>query len=249
MALPDPAALEAAGLRCWPGVESEWDGRWVRRAANGYTQRANSVQCLDPADDADAPARIAAAADWFRARNIRPTFRVTPLAGPSTIAALDEAGWAEIDHSHVFAMELGSIAADPRGHLHDLLDPAFLAAQQQLRSYDDSKLARLRAVLEQIDIPARGVVVRDSDGAAVASGIFDVADGIVYAGNIITDAARRRQGFGVALMRSGLAWAQSAGASVAALNVAADNPNGQALYRSLGYERRYDYHYRYAVTP
>lgn len=248
MALPGALVLERAGLACWPGVETEWDGAWVRRAANGYTQRANSVQSLDPADEADAEARIGAAVAWFHDRNIRPTFRVTPLAGPRIVAALDAAGWARIDDSHVFAMELGSIEADPRAEICGILDPAFLAAQESLQGFTSDKVERLRAVLQHVEVPAIGIVVRDDAGAAVASGLFDVADGIVYAGNIVTDAARRRQGFGAALMRTGLAWGRSAGAGFAALNVAANNPAGQALYRRLGYERQYDYTYRYPVS-
>ena len=68
-------------------------------------------------------ARIEAARQWFVSRGIRPTFRVTPLAGPQTVAALDAAGWQRIDDSHLFAMELGPLEPDPRGNLHDLLDP------------------------------------------------------------------------------------------------------------------------------
>jgi len=61
VALPSAAVFERAGLKAWPGIEVEWDGTWVRRATNGYTKRANSVQSLDIADDANAPARLAAA--------------------------------------------------------------------------------------------------------------------------------------------------------------------------------------------
>jgi len=71
-----------------------------------------------------------------------------------------------------------------------------------------------------------------------------IADGIVIAGNVITDRTRRRQGLGSAMMRTGLAWAQARGATVAALNVQADNAAGKALYGALGYTRQYDYTYR-----
>jgi len=57
--LPGIPEIEMAGLKAWPATEVERDGGWVRRAAGGYTRRANSVQCLDPADDENAPARIA----------------------------------------------------------------------------------------------------------------------------------------------------------------------------------------------
>ena len=246
MALPGADIFERAGLKAWPGIEIEWDGNWIRRATLGYTQRANSVQSLDPTDEADAPARLAASRAWFKARNLSPIFRVTPLAGPRVVQALDDAGWQSEDHSHLFAMELGSTDPDPHGELYDLLDPAFLTVQQQLQGYADEKLERLKALLRVIDSPGKGVVLRSPEGDPVASSLMVVADGIVITGLVFTDSSQRRKGYGGAMMRTGLAWAKSAGATIAALNVAADNPEGQALYRSLGYAHQYDYVYRYS---
>ncbi len=244
MALPGAEVFERAGLKAWPGIEIEWDGHWIRRAANGYTQRANSVQSLDAADDADAAARIDASAAWFRARGLTPIFRVTPLAGPRTIAALDEAGWENVDNSHLFAMELSSTEPDPRGRVDDLLDPAFLSSQQRLQGYSDERLDKLKALLAVVDSQGKGIVVTSPEGAPVASALMVVADGIVITGNVITDTSQRRKGYAAAMMRTGLAWAKSAGATIAALNVAADNPAAQALYRGLGYRHQYDYTYR-----
>lgn len=244
MVLPGPDVFERAGLKAWPGIEVEWDGNWIRRAANGYTQRANSVQSFDIADQSDAAARIDAAVAWFGSRGIRPTFRVTPQAGPNVLAALDEAGWITVDASHLFAMELDSMDPDPRGQLYELLDPSFLGVQKYLRGYSDEKVAKLSAVLEAVDGQGRGIVLYSSEGAPVASALMTIGNDIVITGNVITDTKQRRKGYGAAMMRTGLAWAKSAGATLAALNVAADNPAGQALYRSLGYERQYDYVYR-----
>jgi ribosomal protein S18 acetylase RimI-like enzyme len=248
MGLPGVDVFERAGLKAWPGTEVEWDGHWVRRAANGYTQRANSVQCFDPADESDVEARIAAATEWFVERGIRPTFRVTPQAGPAILAALDAAAWRQVDDSHLFAMELGSMEPDPRGQLYDLLDPTFLSVQKYLRGYSDEKLGKLRAVLEAVDGPGRGIVLYSPEGAPVASALMAIGDGVVITGNVITDTRQRRKGYGAAMMRTGLAWAKSAGATLAALNVAADNAAGQALYTSLGYRRQYDYTYRTPVA-
>jgi len=244
MALPGAEAIERASLKAWPGIEVEWDGEWVRRAANGYTKRANSVQSLAVADDADAPARIAAAVSWFRQRDLRPTFRVTPLAGPAVVAALDRAGWRHVDASHLFAMELGSIGPDPRGELYELLDERFLSAQRELQGYTDEQVAKLRALLAAVEVPGRGVVLYSADGAPVSSSLMTIGDDIVITGNVVTDAAQRRKGHAAAMMRTGLAWGRSAGATFAALNVAAVNSAAQALYRGLGYSHRYDYAYR-----
>ncbi|QDZ11727.1 GNAT family N-acetyltransferase [Devosia ginsengisoli] len=241
--LPTPERMERAGLEAWPGIEVEWDGNWVRRAAGGYTKRANSLQCFDPADSSDAEKRLAAGVDWFKARGIAPVVRTTPLASSSLNAALDAQGWAEIDRSHLYAMELRPQEPDAEGRTTDLLDPGFLAAQQSLQGHDDALMARMRALLAVMAVPAVGIVV-ERDGVAVASGLMAIADGIVITGNVITDRARRRQGLGMAMMRTGLAWAKAQGATVAALNVQADNAAGMALYASLGYRHQYDYTYR-----
>lgn len=243
MALPTVEAFERAGLAAWPGTEVKWDGSWVRRAAGGYTKRANSVQCLNPDDGEDADLRVISASTWMVVRGIKPVFRLTPLAAPELVETLDDAGWQSIDHSHLFAMKLGEHEPDRDARLFPALDPVFLAVQQLLKDYDDATMTGMRGLLGALTVPAIGVVVY-RDGEPAATGLMAVADGIVVTGNVVTDPARRRQGLAAAMMRTGLAWAKTQGATVAALNVEANNPAAQALYQGLGYTHQYDYSYR-----
>lgn len=241
--LPGPEAMERAGLKAWPGIEVEWDGGWVRRASGRYTKRSNSVQCFDPDDDHDAEARLQSAAHWLAARDLPPVMRVTPLTGARVLAALDALDWQTVDRSHLFAMPLGPTQPDPRVRLFDLLDPHFLAVQQRLQNYSDQTAAGMRALLGRVDVPAAGLIAYVGDQPA-ASALMDVADGVVLAGNVATDPAFRRQGLAAAMMRTGLAWARQQGATVAALNVQADNVAAKALYGGLGFTHQYDYSYR-----
>jgi ribosomal protein S18 acetylase RimI-like enzyme len=243
MTLPDVETIERAGLLAWPGLEEKWDGSWVRRAAGGYTKRANCVQCFDPDDYEDADLRVISASSWMVMRKLRPVFRITPLSSPELNATLDEAGWQEIDPSHVLAMELGDHEADKDAEFLDVLDPKFLAVSAKLGDYSEQTTAGLKNLLSALKVPATGVVLT-RDGEAVASSIMAIADGIVITGNVVTDIARRRQGLGSAMMRSGLAWAKGEGATSAALNVQADNAAAIALYTALGYAHQYDYSYR-----
>lgn len=243
MTLPSVEAFERAGLACWPGIEVKWDKTWVRRASGGYTKRANSVQCFDPDDFEDADLRVISASTWMIIRKVKPVFRITPLAPFELSATLDEAGWQTIDESHLFAMPIGSHEADAQTKLLQPLDPAFLEAQQQLQGYSEATTLQLSNVLAALAVPARGIVVY-RDGAPVASGLMAISDGIVITGNVITDPTRRRQGLAQAMMRTGLAWASGEGATVAALNVGADNSAAQTLYAGLGFTHQYDYTYR-----
>ncbi len=72
--IPGIREIELAGLKAWPGVEVDHDGSWLRRAACGYTKRANSVQCLDPGDGDDVVPRIAASRRWLETRGLAATF-------------------------------------------------------------------------------------------------------------------------------------------------------------------------------
>jgi N-acetylglutamate synthase len=246
LGLPEIRQIELAGLKAWPGIEVEHDGKWVRRAAGGYTKRANSVQCLDPTDDENAPARIAASRRWFETRGLMPVFRVTPLAGRCLTESLDEMGWKAFDHSRVLvmALERRSIEPDARVEVLPTDDPKWLSAQRLLQGYDATTLERLNAIIAAIEVPTRGILLHSGDGRPLASALMSVADGIVFAGNVVTAASERRKGCGSAAMLSGLAWAVGEGAKVAALNVLADNEPALALYGSVGYAHVYDYHYR-----
>lgn len=249
MAIPGAAVIERAGLKAWPGVEVCWDGAWVRRAANGHTQRANSVQSLDPADDGGVARRIAAARRWYAERNLPAIFRITPLAPPALVAELDRQGWTTVSHSRLMAMELDTVEPEGRGAAVAVDDPGFLEAQRRLKGFSDEDLARFRAILSALEVPARGIVQYGTAGRIVSCALMAVADGIVVTGSVVTDPAERRKGYAAAMLRTGLAWAKQAGATVAALNVEAGNGPALALYEGLGYRARYDYVYRYPGAP
>ncbi|WP_162249167.1 GNAT family N-acetyltransferase [Devosia sp. Root685] len=246
--LPSVETFERAGLEAWPGIEVKWDGNWVRRASGGYTKRANSAQCFDPNDNEGAEDRIIGASSWLIVRGVKPVFRITPLSAPALNEALEDAGWDEIDHSHLYAMPLAAQEPDAEGKLLPLLDPDFLTAQQKLKAADEAEMGRMKALLAVMKVPATGIVIY-RNGEPVASGLMAISNNIVITGNVITDPTRRRQGLASAMMRTGLNWAHEKGATIAALNVQADNPAAQALYQNLGFTHQYDYHYRIPGAP
>lgn len=245
MALPSVSEIEQAGLKAWPAIDTATDGQWVMRAAGGYTKRANSIQCLDPEDDGDVPARLDRASRWFRDRQLPPVFRVTPLTGPAIVAEL-ERSWTLFEPSRVLAMVFGpsAFAADPNTALYPVTSSEWLDAQQHLQGYDDGTLQRLRRVVERIRAPAKGFVHYGEDARPSATALMDVVNGIAVIGNVITDKEQRRRGYARRLLQTGLAWARQAGARRAALAVLATNEAALALYRGLGFEPAYDYHYR-----
>jgi GNAT superfamily N-acetyltransferase len=243
--LPGVSEIERASIDAWPGVDTARDGQWVMRAANGYTNRANSVQSLDAADDDDVGMRLEHVERWYRDRGLPVIFRVTPLAGPALLGELEKR-WTAYGHSHVMAMSLEAEAftADANATLVAVDSPEWLEAQRQMQSYDDATVPKLKAIVERFDAPATGIIVNADDGKSSAAAYMVVVDGIVFPGNVVTDSRHRGKGYARRMMQSGFAWATRNGARQAAVQVAADNPPAISLYSGLGYVYQYDYHYR-----
>jgi len=243
---PDTLAIETACLSAWPSRLLVQDRSWQWRLSGGYTKRANSVHCLDPADDADAPARLAAMADLYASHGAPPVFRVTPLAGPGVVAALDAAGWQSFEPSLVLAMPMPQSLSAPL-HAVTLLrvtDPEWQAVQARLSGYDKATSRELAAILERIAVPARAILIHDEAGAPVAAALAMVSSGIGVYLNVVVDAARRGHGFGRALMQAALRFTQAEGARHAAIQVLAANMPAVTLYTGLGFAEVYRYHYR-----
>jgi ribosomal protein S18 acetylase RimI-like enzyme len=65
--------------------------------------------------------------------------------------------------------------------------------------------------------------------------------------DIVTLPSARRRGVGRRLVTSMLAWARDEGATDGYLQVVATNAPAIALYRQLGFDEAYRYHYRQAA--
>lgn len=248
MSLPTATEIEHACLKAWPALEEEHDGAWIARFANGYTKRANSVQSLDIGDDQDAARRLDLIAESYRQRGLRPTFRITPLAGPAVLVALEEKGWALYEPSLVLAMELPKrarpVAATTK--LFEVTDPEWRQAQGAMAGYGEAESQALAGILDRIAVPARGVLVYDDSYRPVGAALAVNADGIAIFLNVVVDAAARGQGYGRAVMHAALNWTSQSGAERSAIQVLGDNETAKSLYRSLGFTEVYSYHYRRA---
>jgi N-acetylglutamate synthase len=243
-----PGEIERATLLAWPALETIEDGSWTARFAQGYTKRANSIHSLDLADDGRAGERIAALAENYRERGLRPVFRVTPLASPGIVAALDAMGWDNYEPSLVLSMELTKrqrLVSAPTKYFEPS-DPEWRQIQSAMAGYAPQATETLGKILDQITVPARGVVVYDDAYQPAGAALAVNAESCAVFLNVVVDPAKRGQGFGRAVMHAGLNWTSQMGATDAAIQVLADNEVALALYRSLGFTQIYDYHYRRA---
>lgn len=242
---PSVLQLEQAFLTAWPALENQADQGWIWRFADGYTKRANSAQCMDPSDEVDAEKRLALFQQWAEARAMTPTFRVTPLASEKVLTALNRLDWQPFEQSTVMAMPVGAaFTPKHRFKLFDATDADWYDIQARLSGYSAGTTIALRDMLGRITSPATGILVYDDVGDVAASALTNNNEGIGVYLNVVVRPEARGQGYGRSIMQAALNWSRAAGAYWAAIQVVSDNVPAVNLYRSLGFDEIYRYHYR-----
>jgi ribosomal protein S18 acetylase RimI-like enzyme len=242
--------FEAAGFRAWPAASTHYDGTWAIRLTAGYpARRLNSVNPLDPGDDANLVERIARAQSRFAAYGRPLTFRMSPLAGRTIQAMLDEAGWMVSSRSHVMRLALEEESLADALNQIPLKDMnRFISAAISIGNLDPTLRPGLSELVGAIQ-PEVGLFVVEDGGQPVSTAIC-VQDGrLAGLFEVATDPAQRGRGHGRRVIRSALKWAHARGAREAWLQVEAENEAGLALYRGLGFSELYSYHYRQPAGP
>lgn len=237
--------FEAAGFRAWPAASVHYDGTWVIRLTAGHTaKRLNSVNPLDPGDSRGVSERISRAGRRFEAYGRPLIFRMSPLAGDTLSKHLDGEGWERFAESLVMAMPLAEESVADAMNQIPLKDMGrFISAAIRVHGIDPAIRPGLTEIISSIE-PEAGLFVLEEAGEPVASGIC-VHDGdLAGLFEIATVQGERRKGHARRLILSALKWARLRGATIAWLQVEADNKSALALYRSLGFEEVYRYHYR-----
>jgi GNAT superfamily N-acetyltransferase len=237
--------FEAAAFRAWPAASTHYDGTWAIRLTAGHpARRLNSVNPLDPGDHANLLERMARAERRFAAYGRPLTFRMSPLAGPAIAAFLDEAGWVRVSESMVMRVELNDRLLEDAMAQIPLKDMGrFISAAIDIGSLDPALRPGLSELISSIQ-PETGLFVVEHGGRPVSTTICVQDGNLAGLFEIATDESQRGRGFARRAIMSSLKWAHSRGARHAWLQVEMDNGTAIGLYRALGFEEIYRYHYR-----
>ncbi|HEY6745659.1 MAG TPA: GNAT family N-acetyltransferase [Mycobacteriales bacterium] len=242
----DVLALEEVAALGWPAPETRWLGRWLLRAAEGWTGRGNSVLPLGdpglPLDDA-----LASVTAWYAERGLPARFTIPIPARELLDAALTARGWRPYNPTAVLTGDLEVVLRRlPAGDLPVTIEPSPSAEWLGLYHYRGG--TELPPVARTLLAGARdpGFAVLREGGRPVAIARGSVDEGWVGVTAVEVDPGHRRRGRGTAVMRAILDWGRSHGATSAYLQVAEENAGALALYDTLGFARHHGYHYTVA---
>jgi GNAT superfamily N-acetyltransferase len=244
----DVLALEEVAALGWQAPQTRWLGRWLLRAAEGWTGRANSVLPLgEPGLPLDAA--LAEVTAWYAERGLPGRFALPTPAREALGTALVERGWSSYNPTSVLTADVGvTLDRLPPAHPGAVVQPEPTADWLALYHYRGSNQLPpvARAVLTGARSPGFALI-GDTAGQVLAIARGSVDEGWVGVTAVEVDQAHRRQGLGAAVLRVVLEWGRAQGALSTYLQVADDNTAALALYRKYGYTRHHGY--RYVQAP
>ncbi len=244
----DALELEEIAAAGWPAPETHWLGRWLLRAADGWTGRANSVLPLgDPGQPLDLA--VETVRGWYAERGLATRFQVPLPVATGLDGELAGRGFRADPPVLVQTAPLAAVIADT-GEAPDLPPVTFAETPSPgwLAAYHYRGGGDLPAVAVEIMTAARlpvfASVVADGETVAVARAVVD--EGWLGVTAVEVAPAWRRRGLATHVMRGLARWGADRGASQSYLQVASDNHAAVAFYEQLGFTTHHRYHYRIA---
>jgi ribosomal protein S18 acetylase RimI-like enzyme len=238
----DELALEAILAQGWQPEETAELGGWRLRAAQGFTNRANSVLPLGapgrPLDDALEQAR-----SWYAERGLPLRLQLPVEARRLLDAELGERGWAPSPDVHVLAARLDQLPTTVASPAVDV-EVAARPEDGWYARYRDGAGASpaARGILSRHPRVGFAVVRLDDAVAAIGRGTID--DDWLGVTAVEVAAEHRRRGLATEVMHALWRWGLEQGAVRSHLEVSSDNVPALALYDRLGYWQHHDYRYR-----
>lgn len=237
--------LEELQMNAFPSLQTTLYDGWVIRFAEGYSNRANSVnpiyQSLESVQE-----KIDKCEMVFRSKNLKPTFKITPCIYPENLDELLESRGYEIVHpTSIQTLSLSNIIEPSISSIittNELDNQWFDNCCNFLNiSMKNRKIHKkiLNNLISQKFYTS--LLVKDE---VVACGMGVIENGYVGIFDVVVSEKHRNNGYGAQLLINILKVAKSHGAKNAYLQVMINNLPAVHLYNKLGFREEYQYFYR-----
>lgn len=244
--------IEDLSLNAWPSHQMQVYDGWILRFSHFYTHRTN---CVEPIGASILPLeeKVPYCESIYRHWKSPCIFKISPITDPDLDTMLTKRGY-HIEHEvNVMAASLLEHSAFcpakfPGLIVKDRVDNDWLDGLFRLKRMADPVHHRIVPAMYAA-IPMDEIVVsvvRDGRVAATGLGILDRGYVGVYAIHVAEE--YRQQGLARGIVSTILSEGRRRGASMAYLQVVADNGPAKRLYRSLGFFHNYSCYFRVKET-
>lgn len=236
--------LEEVALNAWPSLHTiVYDG-WLVRMSNGYTRRANAVHPFY-ASSLPLDEKIDTCERLYAEHGLPAIFKLTDAAQPAELdAALDARGYCFDPGARIMTLALTAAPPlHPAARIETAVSDAWIGHYTRLNAERARHNDILLRLFSAIPAPAAYVTLA-RDEQVVGIGMAAAERGNVGLFGLAVDPAFRRQGLGMQLVDTCLAWGAEQGARRAYLQVHPENQPAIRLYERAGFNDAYRYWYR-----
>ncbi len=223
----------------WPAIESEEVRGWLLRAANGVTNRANSVLPLMGALEAGCltnfDENLVAARNFYRSRNLPVIFHLAIPTWDELQSKLLELGSTELIRANTMVADLQAyeinIPAELTLEITDTATSAWL---------NTPAVPGIEKILSSC--PARYLGIRHGE-EVIATARIALSEGWSSLTRVYVSEKFRGHGLGKAIVASAVNESLLQGANKSVLQVEARNEVAIGIYESLGFNFHHEYTY------
>jgi ribosomal protein S18 acetylase RimI-like enzyme len=244
--------VEDAGLNASAPPQQRWLDGWLVRFSPGKAKRARCVNAVAQGR-LSMREKFALCQRVFDEAQLPLIFRITPMSEPQRLDAwLESNGLRVLDDTRVMVNgDLSKLAPEPLPPgvtIQRVGHAAFAQIVGQMRGSPLSQQQAHSQRLELSPVPFEGWVLRRSgESAVLACGQAATEADLVGLYDVFTATAARNNGWARKLCGQMLDRARQRGARVGYLQVDAANLAARSVYRRLGFDDGYAYHYRTAA--
>jgi ribosomal protein S18 acetylase RimI-like enzyme len=244
--------VEDAGLNASAPPQQRWLDGWLVRFCPGKAKRARCVNAVAQGR-LSLQEKLTLCQQVFDEARLPLIFRITPMSEPQKLDSwLEVTGLRAFDDTRVMINDdlrtLTSETLPPGVNLQRVGHSAFAQIVGQMRASPLSQQQAHAQRLELSPVSFEGWVLRRSgESSVLACGQTAAEADMVGIYDVFTASEARNNGWARKLCGQLLDRARQQGARVGYLQVDASNLAARSVYRRLGFDDAYAYHYRTAA--
>jgi len=237
------ALYEELSMNAHPAIKTQVFDGWILRFANGYTNRANSVNMVYPSN-IDGISKIDHCEKVYASQGLATVFKITPLS-IDLDKSLEERGYKKITPTNLMIKIITEQETpELKTTITDTINPEWQQNYFRLNGItDEPRMVTNQIILTNIQNKTLLASIIEN-GTTIACGLAVIEREYVGLFDIVVDVNYRGKGLGVDICLSLMNRAIKEGAKKAYLQVVADNAPAVTLYSKIGFVDCYQYWYR-----
>lgn len=221
-----------------------YDG-WVLRFADGYSNRANSVNPIYPHTE-NVDKKIEICEGIFKRRALKPVYKITPFVSPQNLdALLEKRNYKVIHRTSVHTLHLKGLkhSTDSLTITEKRLSEEWFECYCRFNGMSEANSIIYKKMLNNL-VPEEFYSSIKINGEIIACGMAVLERAHFGLFDITVREDFRKKGYGTKLILDMLKVGLDYGAETAYLQVMLENLPALSLYKKLGFVEKYQYHYR-----